>query len=217
MSKSKQISPAGSDLPIVKVSFNPEALTQLKERALAELEGVQGIEIPDDETAKLAAGALVSIAAVKKDAAAQSKAWLEPLKAETQRIRAPFKLIEDTCDAARVLVDRALGAYELAKAKAQRAAQLEATKAVVADNTPALTQALQTVSANAATKLQGVTVKAFWVATVRAPDLVPYEFLTPDLTKIGRHASAFSPDQEPTPIPGVTFTLETSTTARQPR
>lgn len=214
MSKSKQTSPAPSDLPIVKVDFNPQALEPLRSRALAELEGVQGIEIPDEETAKLAAETLVSIAAVRKDAAAQSKEWLAPLKAETERIRAPFKAIEDTCDAARLIVDKALGAFELAKAKALRAAQAAATKAIVEDSSQALTKALQTVQASAPTAMKGVSFKAYWVAEVFAPELVPHAYLTPDLKKIGAHASACPPEREPEPIGGVRYRLETSSTVR---
>ena len=200
--------------PIVRVDFDPLALDPLKKRALAELDNVQGMLLADDDDAKAAAAVLVSIAAVKKDAAAQSKEWLEPLKAETARIRLPFKSIEDLCDAARAIVDRALGAYALQKAKAERLALAEATKAVIADDTKALTTALQARDAAAPVAMAGVSFKAFWVAEVINPGMVPLEFLAPDLKKIGAHASACSADSEPTPIPGVRFKLETSSTVR---
>lgn len=206
-----------SNLPIVKVQFNPAAFDPIKARALTELEGVQGMVLADDDEAKLAAAVLVTIAGVKKESEKRSKECLAELKAEEKAIRAPFKAIEDLCDAARAIVDKALGAYELGKALAQRKALAEATKAVVADDSPGLTMALQTVSTSAPTKLVGVTVRALWVAIVRAPDLVPHAYLTPDLKKIGAHASSFTPEQTPTPIPGVVFNLETSTIARQPR
>lgn len=214
MATSRQVSPAPADLPIVKVDFNPAALAPLQSRALAELEGVQGIVLADEDDARTAAECLLSIAGVRKDAAAQSKAWLAPLNTEHDRIRKPFKAIEDTCDAARGLVDKALGAFQLRRAQEQRAAMKAATEAVKADDAPALTAALQTVSAAAPVALKGVTVRARWVATVRAADLVPHAYLAPDLQKIGAHAAGFTPDQEPTPIAGVTFALETSTIAR---
>ena len=215
MSKSKQTSPGPSDLPIVKVDFNPAAIEPLRARALAELESVQGIEVPDEDTAKLAGEVLVSIAAVRKDAAAQSKAWLSDINAEHDRIRKPFKAIEDTCDAARAIVDRALGSFALLRAQAQRKALAAATAANVKDAPAAeLTQALQARDAAAPVAMKGVTFKAFWVAEVFAPELVPHAFLAPDLKKIGAHASACSPDAEPTPIGGVRFKLETSSTVR---
>jgi hypothetical protein len=217
MSSSKQVSPAASDLPIVKVDFNPQALVPLKSRALEELEGVQGIELDTEDDAKAAAEVLLSIAGVKKDAVAQSKAWLAPLNAEHDRIRKPFKEIEDLCDAARGIVDKALGRFQLLRAQRQRAALAAATAAVKQDDAPALTTALQTVSAAAPVKLAGVTVKAFWVAEVFAPELVPHAYLAPDLKKIGAHASACPPEREPDPIGGVRYRLETSTTARPGR
>ncbi len=215
MSRSKQTSPLATDLPIVKVDFNPAAIEPLRARALAELESVQGIEVPDEDTAKLAAEVLVSIAAVRKDAVAQSKAWLEPLKSEVERIRAPFKAIEDTCDAARGIVDKALGAFALARAEAERLALAAATKAIAEDRPAAeLTTALQARDAAAPVAMKGVTFKAFWTAEVINPGMVPHEFLAPDLKKIAAHAGATSPDAEPTPIPGVRFKLETSSTVR---
>ncbi len=200
--------------PIVRVDFDPKALDPLKRRALAELEGVQGMVIENDEDAKLAAAVLVSIAAVKKDAQKQSKEWLAPINAEHDRIRSPFKAIEDACDDARKIVDKAGGAYVLSKAKAERLALAEATKAVIADDTKALTTALQARDAAAPVALAGVSFKAFWVAEVTNPGVVPPAFCAPDLKKIGAHASACSADSEPTPIPGVRFKLETSSTVR---
>jgi len=214
VAKSKQTSPGPSDLPIVKVDFNPQALAPLRNRALAELEDVQGISLASEDDAQAAAEVLLSIAGVKKMAAEQSKAWLADLKAEEKRIRHPFKEIEDLCDAARALVDKALGRFQLQRAEAQRKALREATEAAKADDSKALTTALQTVSDAAPAAFKGVTVNAFWVATVIAPDMLPREWLAPDLKKIGAHAAAFDPGQGPTPIPGVKFVLESSTIAR---
>lgn len=219
MAKVKQISPAPSELPIVKVDFDHDApsLRKLRADAMAELEAVQGLELTTEDDAQAAAEVLLSFAGTKKLAAEQSKEWLADLKAEEKRIRAPFKAIEDLCDAGRAIVDKAIGKFQLAKAAAQRKALAEATAAAKKDDSAGLTTALQKVSEAAPTKLQGVSVKAFWVAHVRAPDMVPHAYLTPDLKKIGAHASAFAPDQEPTPIAGVVFTLETSTIARPGR
>lgn len=200
--------------PIVQSDFDPAALEPLKARALAELEGVQGVAVNDEDDAAYAAQALVSIAAVRKDCEKQSKEWLAPVNAEKDRIRKPFKAIEDLCDAARKLLDDAIGKFQLARALEQRRQLAAATEAVKADNSKALTTALQAVASNAPAVTKGVTVKAFWVATVTAPDLVPYEYLAPDLQKIGAHASACPAEREPTPIPGVQFKLETSTTVR---
>jgi hypothetical protein len=40
---------------------------------------------------------------------------------------------------------------------------------------------------------------------------VPREFCAPDLYKLAAHVNAYPANETPTPIPGVTFTLETST------
>lgn len=215
MSTSRQISPKPGELPIVKIDFDEQATVgPLKTRALAQLNGAQGITITDDDDAQAAAGVLVTVAEIKKEAERQSAGWLEGLKAETKRIRTPFLAVEKLCDDIRALVAKPLGAYQLAKELAQQAAMKAATEAVKADDTPALTTALQAVSSNAPLKLAGATFKPFWQAEVFAPDLVPHAYLTPDLQKIGAHASQFDAKTEPTPIAGVRYTLQTSSTVR---
>jgi hypothetical protein len=52
------------------------------------------------------------------------------------------------------------------------------------------------------------------VAKVVAAGAVPREFCAPDLKKLASYADQFPANETPTPIPGVTFTLETSTTVR---
>ena len=200
--------------PIVRVGFDPAALAPLERRAQAELEGVRGAEINSEDEAKLAAEVLVSIAAVKKDCAAQSKEWLAPLKAETDRIRAPFLAIEKLCDEARAILDKAIGKFQLQRAEAQRKALAAATEAVKRDDERGLTQALQTVSASAPVATKGVSVKTRWVATVVDAVVVPRAFCTPDLKVLAAHAGRYPANEQPAPIPGVVFTLETSTTVR---
>lgn len=46
-----------------------------------------------------------------------------------------------------------------------------------------------------------------WVAELINPLIVPYEYLTPALDKIQRHAEATPTDRAPSPIGGVRFTL----------
>ncbi len=219
MATSKQLSPSPADLAaLIKVDFDEAKIVgPIKSKILDQLEGVRGIVIADDDDAKAAAETLVTVAAIKKEAATVSAAWLEGLKAETKRIRTPLLAVEKLCDDVRALVERPLGRYQLDKELAQQAALKAATEAAKADDAPALTQALQAVSSAAPIKLVGTTFKPFWKAEVFAPDLVPHGYLKPDLEKIGKHAANFDPKTEPTPIGGVRFTLETSSTVRQPR
>jgi hypothetical protein len=200
--------------PIVQVDFDPTALAPLEQRAQSELEGVRGVEITSEDDARLAAEVLVSIAAVKKDCEAQSKEWLAPLKAETERIRAPFLKIEKLCDEARGLLSKAIGAFQLARAEAQRKALAAATEAVKRDDERGLTTALQTVSASAPVATKGVSVRAKWVAKVVDAVVVPREFCTPDLKKLAAHADRYPINETPPPVPGVVFDLETSTVVR---
>lgn len=200
--------------PIVRVDFDPSALDPLKARAAEQLDAVTDLAITCEEDEHAAGAVLVSVAAVKKEAAAQSKEWLAPLKAEESKIRAPFKAIEDLCDRVRTIVDRAMGDHQLAKAKAKREAEAAMLAAVKTDHEEGLTEALQKRAEAAPTRVAGVTYKAFWRAEVVDPSAVPVAYLTPDLKKIGAHASSFAPEQDPTPIQGVRFVLDTSSTVR---
>jgi len=211
MSSSRQLSPARADLPIVSSSFTEAMVSDLKAKALAHLNDVQGFVVTSDADAQLAAEGINDVAATKKLIDETRKAFLVPINAEHDRVHGPFKAAMDLCDSARKLLADPLGAYQLAKAQRQAAEMKAATVAAATGDATALTTALQGVAAAAPTKLKGVTVKAYWVAEVHAPDLVPHAFLCPDLERIQKHALNTPPEQEPTPIGGVRFRLETGT------
>jgi hypothetical protein len=112
-----------------------------------------------------------------------------------------FKLLEA------VLREKIKG-YAIECEKRRQLALQAAAKAVAADNTKALTVALNAEKAAVAVQQKGVSVKPKWVAVVVAPDLVPHEYLTPDLKKIQAHAAKFTCDQKPTEIAGVKYELD---------
>ena len=213
MARAKQLSPTAAELPIVSSSFTPEMVAELKARAMKHLAEVQGFECETAEEEALAAEGIAAIAATKKEIDATRKAFLVPINAEHDRVHTPFKEGMDLCDSAREILDKAVGRRRLREAAEQRAALAAATAAVKVNDTAALTTALQGVEAAAPRKLEGVSVIAKWEASVIAPELLlpAWTKTVPNFEKIDAHASACPPDREPDPIPGVRFTLVTST------
>lgn len=187
---------------------------RLRQTIQAELDSVTGIEIHTDEDQAAAAECLLTVAALRKKVEAERKKQVTPINKEHARIQALFKPLLDLCDQTRALVSEASGAYALVQAQAQREEMARATKAVQTGDTAELTSALNAVSAAAPLATKGVTFKAFWRAEVVAPDLLPREYLTPDLAKIGAHVKGVPADKEPDPIPGVRYVIETSSTVR---
>ena len=106
-----------------------------------------------------------------------------------------------------------LEAYQLAKVKAEQEARERATAAAMADDSPALVEALSE-SAALAVRDDGGSVRTRWVVKRISRDLLPAEYLMPDTAKIGLVAAQHRGDEPPV-IPGVVFALDVSVAVRR--
>jgi hypothetical protein len=139
-----------------------------------------------------------------------------PINQLLKTINGWFKPTKESFAALREAADTVLGAYRLLKDARQREVMAAATLAATNHDVPALTAALQVANQPVA-QSTGVSVRSFWKAEVIAPDLLlpGWTLTVPNMAKINEHAKSFTADQVPSPVPGVKFTLETSTTVRR--
>jgi hypothetical protein len=198
----------------VRVAFNPLAVEQAKVDALAELERLQGATIDNEAELDEFAALLVSTVAERKAIETMREGLRAPLKAAMKAVDALFHTSLQCKEAAERKLRALVGEYQAARAAEQRRLLAEARDAAVKREPERLSAALVASSAAAPLKQQGVGVKEVWSATVRAPDLVPYDWCIPDEKRIAKHARETPIDREPTPIPGVTFAREARTTVR---
>jgi hypothetical protein len=202
----------------VKISFDPLAVKTAETSALAQLNDLQGATIDNDAELEQFSALLVETTRERK--------LIEAMRAETLApIKTALKVAEDTVDklfnfalttkqASETKLRELVGGYQQAKAEAARQLRAAAAKAAQERNPEALTKALVASNQVAPGKLAGVGVKEVWVATIKASDLVPYEWCVPDEKRINKHARETPIEQTPAPIPGVIFTREARTTVR---
>lgn len=107
-----------------------------------------------------------------------------------------------------------IGDYNARKLEARREALAEAQAAARQRDSAAVTEALNTRQELAKQKLDGVTVKLRWLATVVDPEQVPRQWCAPDEKAIAAHARSFTENDTPEPIPGVEFQLVGGSTLR---
>jgi len=202
----------------VKISFDPLAVKTAETSALEQLNDLQGATIDNDAELEQFSALLVETTRERK--------LIEAMRAETLApIKTALKVAEDTVDklfsfalttktASEKKLRELVGGYQQAKAEEARQLRAAAAKAAQARDPEALTKALVASNQVAPGKLAGVGVKEVWVATVKAPDLVPYQWCVPDEKRINKHARETPIEQTPVPIPGVIFTREARTTVR---
>ncbi len=202
----------------LKISFDPLAVDRAKAGALEQLNNLQGATIDNDDELDQFTSLLVETVAERKLIEAMQAEVLAPIEASLKTakltVKGLFRTALEAKQASELKLRELVGVYQAAKAEAQRQLTAQAAAAAQARNPAALSKALVAASVAAPTKLAGVAVKEVWVAFIKSPDLVPYEYLTPDEKKIAKHARETPINKEPEPIPGVLFTREARTTVR---
>ncbi len=173
----------------------------------AEGERVRALSVDDDAEEQQAAARLLVLKtadAQLRDLIATSK---RPFLDVTQALDKMTKPGRDDLAFAIGAYTSIIGAYNSRKLEARREALAEAQAAARQRDTAAVTEALNVRQENAKQKLDGVTVKLRWLATIVDPEQVPREWCCPDEQAIGAHARQCKETDTPEPIPGVEFQL----------
>ena len=132
------------------------------------------------------------------------KHTLSPLKEAQKRIDALFKPLLDIGAAYTGRIRKLLETYELEKRQVAREAMTAAAEAAQTNEPEALLEALQAATDAAPTKLEGASFIRVWVVKRVIEELLPREFMTPDLKKIAAIGKAHKGDT-PFAIPGVVW------------
>jgi hypothetical protein len=199
----------------VAIALDPLAIDRATTDAIAELNALQEATIDDDADLTAAAEKLREIVRDKDIAAAMLGSVVKPLEQAKKAVNAIFKTWIDTKTASEVKVKRLIADFQLAQQAEQRRQLAAAAKAAQERKPAELTTALVAASDAAPSRLEGVSVKPKWVARIKSPDLVPYEWCTPDVKRIDAHARETPTDRPPEPIAGVIFELDATVTARR--
>ena len=196
------------------LNFDPAALERSGAAAKVELADVLAFEVADDLSAEVA-GEYLRETLKKKDAsAAMLRAATKPLNEHLKIVRGWFAPTIADLERVETLLKGKLSSYLAAKRAEATKALAAATAAVQRHDAPALTAALQV--ANAPTvKLEGFSTREVWRATVIAEDLLPREYLCPDVAKLNAVTRACPADRTPSPIPGVKFEKSSIETQRR--
>jgi hypothetical protein len=197
----------------ITIAFDPTAVDRTLAEATELLNDLGEATIDNDKELAEFAEHLRGVVRQKDAAETIRAAMLKPVKETTATINALLKPAIDTWAACETRLKRLIGDYQLAKEAERRKQLAAAAEAAQARNPEALTTALVAAQDAAPTKIEGVGVRAKWVARIASPALVPYEWCTPDVKRIEKLARETPPDQQPTPIPGVVYELDATVSA----
>lgn len=199
----------------ITITFDPLAVDAANAAAIEELNGLQGASIDTDAEAAEAAELLRDVVREKDAIASMRDKLLRPVEALKKAVNDLFKPAYGARAASEEKIKSLIKAFQLAKLAEQRKQLAAASQAASARQPEAMSTALIAAHDAAPAKLDGVGFRPKWVARIKSPDLVPYEWCTPDVKRIDEHARKTPVDDEPTPIPGVLFERDASVSARR--
>lgn len=202
---------------LVVVELDPFKLALQEQKALDELESLDGQTIESDADAAAADAYLVERMREAKALEALRAAAVAPLNEEHARIQAMFNPVVGKGGLyaqIREKVGGMLGAYLLAKQQAKEAA-LRALQAAADNATPKqLTAALAKVDAAEVPTLGGTTAKGVWVAFVEDEGCVPRAYMSPDPRKLAAYVKNVPAHERPAVLSGIRFALVAQTRVR---
>jgi len=172
------------------------------------------IKVTDETSRKLAEHWLQYLTREEQGLDLVRKAGPGALGSLSRKLHALFKPSADALVNARATLKTEYGRYILAQ---RRAADIN-FKAAAASHAVGQ-HAVATAQLVAASKTDtetsaGTSTRGVWKVAAIDQDQLPRAYLTADTKKIFEHARDTPEDQEPTPIAGVKFSLETITTVR---
>ncbi len=192
---------AGLGLPFTHAEIQAEH--EADRPTLAEL-AAHG-KIADDAALAVADATLTDVVRMKDELIARRQAAVTPTKRLIAEVEAWFRPYVKDAEAAEAGLKKAIGAFRLKKADAERR-ELAAARAAAdegrSNDALAHVQASQAIAAPDAARAQ---TRFVWEVKRIAPDLLPDEWWTPDAARIAAVAKDAGSSDEPPVIPGVVF------------
>jgi hypothetical protein len=178
----------------------------LQREAESDAPAIKAITVNDADEYAFADAILTDVVRKKDAIVAMRKSATVPLYGVIRTIESWFKPVVSTLEAGEASLKRAMGSWRLACADAERAAREAAAVAAESGDAGALVEALQVATAIQAAPAAGrATTRFVWAVKRIAADLVPSDWLVPDVARIEALAKA-TPGDGPAPVvPGVIF------------
>lgn len=173
----------------------------------AEGQRTQKLTVDNDEEEQEAGARLAQLKKLDKDFKALIATSKRPFLDVTQTVDKITKPGRDDIAFAIAAYTAIIGEYNVKKLEARREALAEAQEAARHRDTEAVTDALNVRQENEKQKLDGVSIKLRWEATIVDPDAVPRDWCCPDERAIAAHARQYAENDTPDPIAGVEFKL----------
>lgn len=175
------------------------------------IEELQAFEILNDDDQQTAADGLQEIKTRYNALEEKRKKITTPLNTAVKEVNNLFREPREALEECEKILKAKIAGY-LAKVEADNAkALLAASQAETAEEA---VEALAEVVATEPAK--GVSVRYVWRAEVFRPEMVPFEFLSPDIEKIKANMEqSIAAGGEPMPIPGVRFHKEPIVSSRK--
>lgn len=170
-------------------------------QARADLEELKAFMITNEDDQAFAVGVVREIKQKHKQLEDRRKEITVPLRTALDSVNDLFRPMREALEEGEKVLKLKIAGYLEARERENQKALLEAK---AADTVEAAAEALTQIET--ATPVKGTSMHYKWEAEVFRPELVPTEFLSPDLDKIEAAMDAsVKVSGEPMPIPGVRF------------
>lgn len=180
-----------------------ENVAALQVEAEADLATVRTFAISDAATFGAADETLTTIVTQKDAVKAMRTSATGPMYQAIKVVESWFRPVLSALEGAETHLKGAMGAYREAEDAARREASATAAVAATSGDSAALVEAL-TISGAAPAAARASTTYAWRVLRI-AEDMVPDEYWTIDLVKLGAIAKSAGGGDEPPIVPGVVF------------
>jgi hypothetical protein len=195
------------------VPVRDAVVDEIREAADERLVVFSSFAVADDETAALAAEALVDVATIKKRLDMEKRKATDPMNAALKTVRGWFAPIEGTLAECDRILRAKMAAYHATLAATNQEVINRVAEAASRADAPAATAALAELTT--AAPLKGVSMREHWDFTVIAVDLLDKQYLLPNLPAIRAEMQRqLACGERPPVVPGVRFTVENRCTVR---
>ncbi len=161
-------------------------------------------EITRDSQLTIANAMLREILERKDEYETRLKKATEPLSSALNEIRSWFKPALVPLKEYEEILREKIGSYLLTQKQAREALHALAAQAQAEGDNRTTIMALNAAGAPVIAPV-GTSIREVWEAEVEDADLVPREYMIPDLSKISAYARQHKSHETPAPIPGVVF------------
>lgn len=189
----------------VALPMNAADVAALQRQAEYDVPSYLAVEVADADTYQFADALLTDVAQRKDAITAMRKSATGPMYTAVRTVEAWFKPVTAALESAEAHLKSVMGAWRLAEREREAAAREATAVAAEAGDAATMIAAVSEAAAIAAPTGARATTRFVWIVKRIAADLIPPDWMVPDVARIEALARSTPGDADAPVVPGVIF------------